>query len=157
MSNLSDFGVAEKKLSAVKSLMKNYISDDNPLQFANHRYPTRSKEDGAPLVSYFGQASTTVVTGNKRSRKRTISDEEISLTSKQIRFSGTVNIARSPLPDEKRGVVKLVVPVSVIEDVIESKKVVESTLDALIEAQDQRPTENNKASDNLASWLNAYD
>ena len=38
---------------------------------------------------------------------------------------------------------------SVIEDVVESKKVVESTLDALIEAQDQRPIEDNKATDNL--------
>ena len=36
-----------------------------------------------------------------------------------------------------------------IEDVIESKKVVESTLDALIEAQDQRPIKDNKVSDNL--------
>ncbi len=53
------------------------------------------------------------------------------------------------MPDEKKGVVKLVVPVSMIEDVIESNKVVQSTSDALIEAQDLRPIENNKASDNL--------
>ena len=43
-----------------------------------------------------------------------------------------------PLPYEK----KLVVPVSVIEDVVESKKVVESSLDALIEAQDNKATDN---------------
>jgi hypothetical protein len=84
VSNLSDFGVAERKLSAVRSLLKDYISDENPLRFANHRYPTRSKDGGALLGSYFGQASTTV-TGNKGSRKRAISDEEISSSSsKQI-------------------------------------------------------------------------
>jgi hypothetical protein len=156
VSKLSDFGVAERKLSVVRSLLKDYISDENSLLFVNHRYPTRSKDGGAPLVSYFGQASTTV-TGNKGSRKRAISDGEISSSSKQIRSSGTVNIARSPWPDEKKGVVKLVVPVSMIEDVIESKKVVESTSDALIEAQDQRPIEDNKASENLGPAVTMKD
>ena len=81
VSNLSDFGVAERKLSAVRSLLRNYISDENPLRFANHRYPTRSKDkdDAPPHVSYFGQASTSV-SGNKGSRKRTISDEEVLST-----------------------------------------------------------------------------
>ncbi len=148
LSNLSDFGVAERKLSAVRNLLRDYISDENPLPYANHRYQTRSKDGGAPFPSCFRQASTTV-TGIKGSRKRAISDEEISSSSKQIRSSGTVNIARSPLPDDKKGVITLEVPVSMIEDVIESKKVVEYTSDALIEAQDQRPIEDIKVCDNL--------
>ena len=78
-----------------------------------------------------------------------ISVEGISSSSKQLRTSETVNTARSPLPDKKKGVVKLEVPVSMIEDDIESKKVVESKSNAFIEAQDQRPIEDNKASDNL--------
>ncbi len=189
----------ERKLSVVRSLLKDYIiSDENHLPYVNHRYQTRSKDGGAPFVSYIiGQASASV-TGNKGSRKRAISDEEISSSSKQIRSSGTVNTARSPLPDKKKGVVKHQVPVSMIEDVIESisdeeisssskqirssetvntarsplpdkkkgvvelevnvsmieddiesKRVVESKSNALIEAQDQRPIEDNKASDNL--------
>ena len=149
VSNLSDFGVAERKISAVRSLLRDYISDENHLPYANHRYQTRSKDGGAPFVSYFGQASTSV-TANKGSRKRAISDEIISSSSKEIRTSGNVKTARSPLPDKKKRVVELEVPVPMIEDVvIESKKVVESTSDALIEAQDQRPIEDNKASDNL--------
>ncbi len=84
MSNLSDFGVAERKISAVRSLLKDYISDQNHLPYANHRYPTRSKDKNAPFVSYSGQASATV-TGNKGSRKRAISEEEISSSSKQRR------------------------------------------------------------------------
>ncbi len=78
VSNLSDFVVAERKLSSVRSLLRDYISDENPLPYADHRYhPTRSKvKDPKDHVSYFGQASTSV-TGNKGSRKRTISDEQI--------------------------------------------------------------------------------
>ncbi len=72
-----------------------------------------------------------------------ISVEEISSSSKQIRTSETLNTARSSLPDEKKGVVELEVPVSMIEDDIESKS------NAMIEAQDQRPIEDNKAFDNL--------
>ena len=155
------------------------------MRYANHRYQTRSKDGGAPYVSYFGQASTTI-TGNKEEilssikqirssgTKNTarsplpdekkgvvkhqvpvstiedviesISVEEISSSLKQIRSSETVNIARSPLPNEKKGVVELEVPVSTIEDDIESKKVVELKSNASI---DQRPIEDNKASDNL--------
>jgi len=119
------------------------------LPYANHRYQTRSKDGGAPFVSYFGQASTSV-TANKGSRKRAISDEIISSSSKEIRTSGNVKTARSPLPDKKKRVVELEVPVSMIEDDIKSStKVVGSTSDALIEAQDQRPIEDNKAFDNL--------
>jgi hypothetical protein len=118
------------------------------LPYANHRYQTRSKDGGAPFVSYFGQASTSV-TANKGSRKRAISDEIISSSSKEIRTSGIVKTARSPLPDKKKRVVELEVPVSMIEDDIKSTKVVGSTSDALIEAQDQRPIEDNKAFDNL--------
>ena len=59
------------------------------------------------------------------------------------------------MPDEKKGVVEDDIepkieddiPVSMIEDDIESKKVVESKLNAMIEAQDQRPIEDNTASD----------
>ena len=94
--------------------MKDYISDENHLPYANHRYPTRSKDKDAPYVSYSGQASATV-TGNKGSRKRAISDEEISSSSKEIRSSGTVNTARSPLPDKKKGVVEHKVPGSMID------------------------------------------
>ena len=148
VSNLSDFGVAERKISAVRGLLKDYISVENHLPYADHRYPTRSKDGGAPFVSYFGQASTSV-TANKGSRKRAISDEIISSSSKEIRTSGNVKTARSPLPDKKKRVVELEIPVSMIEDDIKSKKVVESLSDALIEAQDQRPIEDNKASDNL--------
>ena len=42
LSNIGDFGVAEKNISAVRSLLKDYISDENPLRFAIHRNPTRS-------------------------------------------------------------------------------------------------------------------
>ena len=70
-----------------------------------------------------------------------ISVEGISSSSKQIRTSETVNTARSPLPDKKKGVVEIEVPVSMIEDDIESKEVVESKSNAMIEAQDQRPME----------------
>ncbi len=87
--------------------MKDYISDQNHLPYANHRYPTRSKDKDAPFVSYSGQASATV-TGNKGSRKRAISDEE------------NVNTARSPLQNKKKGVVEHKVPGSMIEDVTES-------------------------------------
>jgi hypothetical protein len=69
-----------------------------------------------------------------------ISVEEILLSSKQIRTSETVNTARSPLPDKKKGVVEHQVPISMIVHNMESKKVVE---------KDQRPIEDNSASDNL--------
>ena len=146
VSNLSDFGVAERKISAVRGLLKDYISDENHLPYANHRYQTRSKDGGAPFVSYFGQASTSV-TANKGSRKRAISDEIISSSSKEIRTSGKT--ARSPLPDKKKRVVELEVPVSMIEDDNKSKKEVESLSDALIEEQNLGPIEDNMASDNL--------
>ncbi len=56
VSNLSDFGVAERKLSLVRSLLRDYISDENPLPYADHRYPTRSKvKDPKEHVSYFGK------------------------------------------------------------------------------------------------------
>ena len=61
--------ISERNLHAVRSLLKTYISDDNLLQIAKERNHTRSKEDGARLVSYFGQALTTVP-GNKGSRER---------------------------------------------------------------------------------------
>jgi hypothetical protein len=62
VTNLSDFGVAERILSEVRSVLSDYISDNNHLPYANHRYPTRSKDKDkdAPYVLYFGQASTTI-------------------------------------------------------------------------------------------------
>ncbi len=51
-----------------------------------------------------------------------ISLEEISSSSKHIRTSETVNTSRSPLPVKYEGVVEHQVPVSMIEDDIESMK-----------------------------------
>ncbi len=60
-----------------------------------------------------------------------ISVEGISSSSIQIRTSEMVNTARSLLPNKKKGVVELEVPESMIEAC------------AMIEAQDQRPIEDN--------------
>jgi len=140
LSNLTDFNVSDRKITDVRRLVKNYISVENPLQNAKHSYHTRSKEVGAPRVSYFGQALKTEP-GNKGSRKRAISNEEISSTSNQTQSSRAVKIARSSLPDEEIEVVKVVVPVSVNEDVVRSKKVESTFADAVIDAKDQRSIE----------------
>ena len=151
VSNLGDFGVTAKKLSTVKSVLQNFISDENPLPVTHHGYNTRSKEGGT-LVSYFGQESSG--TGNKGSKKRAVSGEEVSSKSKQIRTSGTVDISRSSSPHEKKEVVKLEDSMFYGEDIksMEPEKEVESTLaDSLIGAQDQQPIEAPRVEDNKSS------
>ena len=88
LHNLQDFNVTPAKLSSIRNALQEYISDDNPLPITEHRYPTRSKDEGAPIVSYFGQDST--ATGK---RKRSIiedDDENISVVD-NVRIEKTAD------------------------------------------------------------------
>ena len=62
-------------MSSIRNALQEYISDDNPLPITELRYPTMSKDEGAPIVSYFGQDST--VTGKKKRSITEDADENI--------------------------------------------------------------------------------
>ena len=64
LSNCEDFELTPAKVKSIRKALKEFISDENPLQ---HRYPTRSKDEGTSIVSYFGQDSTAATGKRKRS------------------------------------------------------------------------------------------